>query len=78
MYRSQNNHISAMQADLSASIFGGLALYAEGMVEPDFSVAPPMASQTLGVSERLPGWVASLRWTSQTGSKYLRCMEVGT
>ena len=28
-------------------------------------------------SERLLGWVASLRWTSQTGSKYLHCMEVG-
>ena len=28
--------------------------------------------------ERPLGWVASLRWTSQTGSMYLHCTEVGT
>ena len=32
----------------------------------------------LDLNERLPGWVASLRWTSQTGAKYLCCMEVET
>ena len=28
--------------------------------------------------ERPPGWVALLRWTSQTGSMCLHCTEVGT